>query len=306
MILDFAGNNIIKELAKRPYWTVNIDNKKPLDIKEFQRSGKIRGACDDSCLTDLSSLLTTLNVIPKQLVYSLDAARDNIAILDIEKTCPDDIKNKLLDLPFLYGDISMSGRGYHMAFPCPALDDITIKKVVMKEEHSYYEILLRHYVTFTENTIFPRYTAENAPLQFQQIWDKVYATQKNIVKADLNIDINANTTPDFPMYESLKSAVLRHFRSRFDKTPTDYGNDMSRYEFAVISSIRYSLNFLIQMPIYRRHEISTKDQILTVYNAAIEIIPYREKHKEIRQGMPMLLYQTYNNFASSINTDNNK
>lgn len=300
MIQDFISNPVIQYLAQKPYWTVNIDGKKPLDIKAYDADKTIRGAQNESCLTDLNDLLRIVNAIPKQFVYSLNAKRDNIVVLDVEKTCPDDIKAKMLLLPFLYGDISMSGKGYHLVFPCPPLDETTINKVVMKEEHGYYEILIQsHYVTFTNNTIFPQYTAANAPFQFQEIWDELKAQQRIATKNIIDIDPE-NTKLDFPQYNVLKDAIKRNFKSRFKKKPEDFGGDMSRYEFAVIGSVKVSMNLMLDLPFFSRTvKLDDTQKIMLVYNTVTELLEHRAKHDQIRDGKPLLLYQTYNSFVTN-------
>lgn len=298
MLQDFLGNQVIRYLSKKSYWTVNVDNKKPLDIVGYEQTGIIAGARNESCLTDLSSLIQTVGAVPAQFVYHLNAVRDKIVVLDIEKTCPEDLKDTLLNLPFIYGDISVSGKGCHLIFPCPELDEITSNKIVMKDPNGYFEVLLNHYVTFTSYTLFPRYTKTNAPIQFWQVWDGLRQIQKNIVKKNLDIEFN-DMKLDFPYYNELKAAVIGNFRKRFNKTPSDFGNDMSRYEFAVIGSVRYALSFMLNMPIFsRRIKLDEREKILFVYKIVSEILLYREKHSELRNGKPLLLYQTYNSFAS--------
>lgn len=298
MVQDFFNNHAIRYLAPKPYWTVNIDNKKPLDIVAYDKSKIIRGARDDNCLTTLSDLLRIIGAIPKQYVYKLDAVRDKIVILDIEKTCPDDIKAELLKSPFIYGDISMSGNGFHLVFPCPALDQITANKTVMREEHGYYEILINHNVTFTNNTIFAQYNTTNAPTQFQQIWDDVKASQRVATKNDFDMDIDS-VNLDFPQYNMLKDAIIRNFKQRFKKTPDDFFGDMSRYEFAVIGSVRVSTDRMLDMPIFaKKISLDQTQKIVLVYKIVEEILEPRAKHAEKRDGKPMLLYQTYNSFVT--------
>ena len=303
MIQDFIANPVIKQLAKKPYWTVNIDNKKPLDIIEYKNTGNIRGAKTENCLTRLSDVFTILNAIPAQFTYSLDAVRDNYVILDIEKKCPDDIKETLLKLPFLYGDISMSGQGFHLILPCPPLDEITMNKVAMKEEHGYYEILIHHYVTFTNNTIFSQYTEATSPVKFIDIWNELRTSQKNAMKKEYDVEIT-ETQLDFPLYPVFKDAVTRNFLQRFKKTPADFNQDMSRYEFAVIGSIRYSLSIMLQIPMFSRQiKLDENQEIAVVYDIAKDVIQHRTKHEEIRDGKSMLLYQVINSFATTYNKD---
>lgn len=303
MIQDFIDNSVIRYLAPKPYWTVNIDGKKPLDIVEYDRTKTIKGAKSEQCLTTLSELLRIVDAVPRQFVYSLNAERDRIVVLDIEKTCPDDIKETLLKLPFIYGDISMSGKGIHLVFPCPALDEVTINKVAMKEEHGYYEILIHHYVSFTHFTIFPQYTTENAPIQFQEIWDELRCSQKNIVKKEYDQDID-DVDLNYPQYEALKKAIIRHFNTCFRKKPIDYHNDMSRYEFAVIGFVRCSLLRMMDTHVFSKYgKLNEMQQIATVYHIVTEILPHREKHEETRDGKPMLLYQVFNSFATTEKTN---
>lgn len=299
MIQDFINNDVIRQLAVKPYWTVNIDGKKPLDIVAYDTANIIRGATNENCLTDLNNLLRIVNAVPQQFVYSLNAVRDSFVVLDIEKTCPDEIKDRLLDLPFLYGDISMSGKGCHLVFPCPPLDEITVNKTVLKEEHGYYEILIHHFVTFTNFTMMPRYDAANAPIQFQQIWDELRENAKIATKTAIDIDID-NVDLDFPQYDVVKSAIIRNFKQRFRKTPEDYGNDMSRYEFAVIGSVRVSTNLILDVPMFaRKIKLDDVQKIMLVYRIVTELLEPREKHNETRDGKPMLLYQTYNSFVTT-------
>lgn len=298
MIQDFIDNPTIRYLAAKPYWTVNVEKKKPLDIKEFERTGLIIGAKNEKCLTTLSDLLRIIDVIPKQFVYSLNAARDNVVVLDIEKTCPDDIKTELLKLPFLYGDISMSGLGCHLVLPCPPLDEITQQKVVLKEDHGYYEILIHHYVTFTNNTLFARYDESTSPISFQKIWDELKASKKNAVKQEIEFD-ESQISLDFPQYNSLKDIITRNFLARFRKTPEDFNNDMSRYEFAVIGSVRYSTELMLSVPMYARLNLDDSQKIMLVYKIVQELLEPREKHNEKRDGKPMLLYQVYNSFTTT-------
>lgn len=303
MIQDFINNDVICQLAVKPYWTVNIDGKKPLDIVAYDTMKVIRGAQNESCLTDLNNLLRIVNAIPQQFVYSLNAPRDGFVVLDIEKTCPDEIKDRLLDLPFLYGDISMSGKGCHLVFPCPPLDEVTINKVAMKEEHGYYEVLIHHFVTFTNFTMLPRYDASNAPIQFQQIWDELKSTQRLATKTEMEFDIDS-VKLDFPQYDILKDAIIRNFKQRFRKRPDDYGGDMSRYEFAVIGSVRVSTNLILDVPVFaRKIKLDEMQKIMLVYQIVTEILEPREKHNEIRDGKPMLLYQTCNSFVTNYQSE---
>lgn len=306
MLDNFSKSPIMLELAKKPYWTINEkESKKPIDIWHLYKTGEIRGAYDETALTTLPNLFKLLGGIPDNFVYSLDAIRDNIVVLDVEKTCPEDLKSKLIQTAFLYGDISVSGKGIHLVFPCPALDEVTESKVAMKEENGNYEILLKHYVTFTKNGFLPIYDNENAPVKFQNIWNDLAEKQKLFTKQVINFDID-DIDMDFPEYDELFNATVKNYLNHFSKKPEDYNNDMSRFEFAVIGKIRLGLIYLLDLPKFSKLNLTENQQIMIVYRAAEEILPHRAKHEQVRNGKPMLLYQTCNSFATrKDNPDNN-
>lgn len=296
MFDDFLNNPVIQNLAQKPYWTINVDGKKPLDIVEFSKTGTIRGAFDDKCLVTLSDLISILNGVPQQLTYKLDAVRDNFVVLDIEKTCPDAVKSYFLTLPFLYGDISLSGKGYHMVFPCPELDEITSKKLAMQEPHKYYELLLAHFVTFMPgNMITPQFSPQ--PASFEYLWQTLRDIQKSFAREELQFNAD-DIKLDFPEYEKLKTAVKRSFENRFRKTPATYNDDMSRYEFAVIGALRLHLLTQLDLPAFNHLKLDVTQQIMIVYQITTEIVSYRAKHDTMRNGKPFLLYQTYNSFVT--------
>lgn len=300
----FFVHPVIQKLAQNPFWTVNIEGKKPLDIKEYARTKRscahICGAVDKNSLTTLPNVYDILEAVPKQVVYQLDAQRDGYIVLDIEKKCPDAIKKQLLTLPFVYGEVSMSGEGYHLVFPCPVFNEIVANKIVLKEEHGYYEILLQHYVSFTYQMIDPIYADNNASITFQTIWDELCLQAKNTTKRELNTDIES-VDLNFPCYNDLKNAVIRNFKSRFFKTPADFCNDMSRYEYAVIGSVRYSLNYMADFfKLTHGLVLDEIQKIALTYDIITDIIPYRPKHDEVRDGKPMLLYQVFNSFATTV------
>src|SRR5699024_2889070 len=86
----------------------------------------------------------------------LNALVDRVAVLDIEKTCPDELKEALCRLPALYRERSMSGQGVHLVLPLPdSFEDFrdAAAKRVVKGPHGWYEILLGHYVTFTRDVL---------------------------------------------------------------------------------------------------------------------------------------------------------
>ena len=297
--MNFFDNPIIKQLAHNPRWTVNIDGKCPLDILTLKNTGRICGAASEERLVTLPDLLDIMGIMqamPERFTYFLDAERDRIAVLDIEKHCPEDIKNELLNLDFLYGDISASGKGYHLAFICPELDEITRNKIKMQHKDKHYEILLHHYVTFTQNLIFP--TATPAKITFRDVWDELVKEQK--IAAENAVNINISARPEFSkrLHKKLFAEIMRALQNRFLKTPADYNNDMSRYEFGVIGIARTYLEQMLSFTTFANLEMDDNDKIWMVYDAVSEFLPHRDKHDAKRDGQPFLFYLVCKSFTT--------
>lgn len=295
-------NPYIQQLADKPFWTVNIHGKMPMDFKGFLTDQQIRGAKDKSCLVSMTQILNYFMSLPtpatpEQFVYSLDCMRDNVVILDIESKCPEDIKRRLMtELPYVYGDISMSGNGAHLMFPCPPLDELTSKKIVMKEEHGWYEILLQHYCSFTLSTLPPSNLDTNDQTAFLKLWDELREQQKLFEKKDVDVTLQR---PDLSFKEcrQLKADILARFRSTFKKTLEDYNNDNSRYEFGVISSLKFAQLNILGYPQYAKLDLSENQRIWIIYELLPKILEPRPKHEETRDGMPWLLWRVCNCFA---------
>ena len=300
--MTFFDNPVIQKLAYNPRWTINVDGKMPLNIQALKTQGQIFGATGEHCLTTLSDLLTvfaTHNTTPTQFTYFLDARRDGIVILDIEPSCDDNLKHDFLNLDFLYGDISASGRGYHLAFPCPPLDDITSVKKVMKHPEKSYEILLCHYVTFTKNIILP--TATPSTTNFQAIWNELAAMQK--VSKTLNISVTVNPQIERQgKHKLLHEKLTEAFQRRFVKKPVDYNNDMSRYEFGAIGSVRMYLEQLLKYSLFEGVTLDESEKIRLVYDVLVDNLPHRDKHDEFRSGQPFLFYQVCKSFETTYET----
>lgn len=297
---DFINNIAVKQLASRPFWTINKD-KMPVDFNVFKTQGRVFGATGSGSLTTLHDILDffmSMNtpVLPSSFVYSLDCKRDGVVILDIESKCPENIKQKFLStLPCCYADISMSGKGAHMMFPCPALDEITQKKTVMKEEHGYYEILLSHYCSFTLNTINVQHGRWKNQSEFLKIWNDLKSKQKIYTVNNINFDKNFRI--DKNRISPVITAVASNMKCKVLKSPEDYKNDYSRYEFGIIGSVKNSLAFVSSIPVIDRLNLTFEEKLYITYLVAKDIIPYRPKHDEIRDDMPWLMYLAYKSYT---------
>lgn len=295
--IKFCDHPFIASIADRKHWTMSCrltdkngkttkGNKAPIDMYMLKYRQTVQGAKfqdERSCvsLDELSQIV----LAPPNCAYFLDALTDNFVVLDIEPSCPDTIKKKLLQLDYIYGEISMSKKGYHLVFPLPdCINEYpnAIQKIVFKEKHGYYEILLNHWVTFTRNML-PDATGNN---KFELLFRKMASEQKQTVHTDVDFET------DEPSDIKNKDTILDILKcQKYNKTPEDFFNDMSKYEFGYISFLYTKLKQILAVSsIKNSHDYTESEKIWLLYYGAKAMIPYREKHEEQRNKMPWLLY----------------
>lgn len=285
---SFYNHPFIKSIASHKKWSVSDKNKRPIDIINYMTFNKISGAqtTDENSLVDLNTLC---EVIPNAAnhAYHMDVMIDDFVILDIEPTCPEDLRNELLKLPYIYGEYSLSGKGIHLIFPTPEnfYDyPVATKKVALKEEHGWYEILLNHWVTFTRNMIEPA-TGDKS---FEQIYAELAIEQKEVNRSEIDVD---DLAPESPPKEDMILHTLFNTRS-YKKTPNDFYGDYSKYEYGHMGYLNYRLKLVLDTHTVRntKHVYTPNERAWLLYTVAREQIPHREKHRETRDGLPWLLY----------------
>lgn len=292
---EFYDNPIVNAIADIPRWTVSDSDKMPINTRELMTTGRLWGAhaISDECLVTLDELTGFLPTAANNAFY-LRAQTDGFLVLDIEKTCPPEIARKMLSIPSLYGELSMSGKGYHLVLPLPANFwdfPIATGKKVLKEAHGYYEILLDHWVTFTRSPIpggrLP--DIDYAP----GAWENLYAElAKDAVEAPVaDFDFTAER-PDIPRIDTILDLMTRR---GLEKALEDFRGDFSRYEFSTLGVLYNRLG-----PILIAIADAVPDAVFDasakswlIYEAATRLLPYRDKHEEIRNGMPLLLNAAY-------------
>lgn len=317
---DFCSHPFILFIAPNKKWTVSTKDKVPLDMFMWKYHGRICGAKfhDDASLVSLSELIGLLGQ-PANYAYWLDSVDDGFVVVDIEPACPENIKNKLLRLPYVYGERSMSGKGYHLVVPittefddCPEL----LTKPAIKEKHKWYEILTNHFVTFTGNIIQPAY--DNASLKSLIDYLKPMQTISN--RSDFHFEDLADVA-SIPGENSIVSQLM----DVEPKTLESFYGDISRYEFAyacklysktqtVINSIqtqhkhfselnenqRHLLGYDERIP---NHEYTLNEKAYFIYLVLSEKLEHRLKHETFRQNLPWLLYLAQEAIAKSITSE---
>lgn len=289
---DFYENKAIKQIANTPQWTVSTKDKIPINAKKvIDSNGTVFDNCYNS-YTDCVTLYEITNAIPnsRNVTYFLDTLRDKIVVLDIEPSCSKALKRKFLNLPYMYAEISMSGKGYHLIFKLPDIikeyPDV-LKQKAMQNKKDGYEILLCHPITFTRNTkgIPPSNNSES----FIKVFEDLAKEQKFIKINKINIE---NLKPDKIILEDYIISLLID-SPLLNKSLEDYNNDVSSYEMAEIAKLIFNFSYLLkhdELLKASNHKYTDNEIAWLVYEALIERIEYREKHDTLRNGMPYLLY----------------
>ena len=292
----------IPSIADNRRWTVSdAKDKKPMDMRRLLFGDtKPCGAKyqDERSLCSLSEIAQRANILLDRPVYShlslpltyyCKAVEAKFCILDIEKTCPDDVRQRLLKMPYLYGERSSSGKGIHLLFPLPKhyLDySAAMQKPTLKEEHRWYEILLNHYSIFTVNMLDPP-SNPNGAESFDELFYELAAQAKEVHAVAVDL---AKSGPN--VAEPIKDALIRNlvtYGKTYKKTPADFHNDMSTYEFGVIGYLYARLKYLTRN---QKDKYTANDKIWLLYEAVKQTLPHRSKHDEIRNGLPYLLSET--------------
>jgi hypothetical protein len=294
MFEAFYGNPVIQRLSYEKRWTISDNNKVPIDMTDLLASNgqAIHGALTrkegHNPFVDLHTLMKNIPNAANN-AYSLDAKTDGILILDIEPKCPKAIAEKLLQLPALYGEFSLSGKGYHLIFPIPKeYEDVYSCCVAVKEEHGYYEFLCNHCITFTRNIIPAGFTpniGQGSYEDFVKVWCEL-ASKVDLTQKDSVVDIMSEE--EDTEWTDYIQKILQSDEKAYKKTPSDFGDDMSRYEHGYTGHVYFVLlNILKRLKVF----YTKSEMIWEVYRATSELIPYRDKHDTIHDRMPWLLYQ---------------
>lgn len=169
------------------------------------------------------------------------------------------------------------------------------QKVVFKEEHGYYEILLNHYVTFTANQIPANISSDNT--EFKKLFESMASQQKYVTKA--SIDIQTLDSVDTKYSQQIIDA-LRNASARYKKKPADFHNDLSRYEFAYMAYLYYAIQRVTAIDIIAKdHAYTDAEKAWFLYTIASNFLPARAKHEETRDNMPWLLYLAFEVIAKN-------
>lgn len=313
---------VINALKNNPLWTVSeIGTKVPLNAQNLIRGiiaprradqGQTHpgGAYDESCLATFDQIYQSTGIL-SNYAYKFNPTRDQLMVLDIESKCPAEIAAALLKMEnILYSEVSSSGAGYHLLLPMPDnfYDFPSVHQhTALKEEHGYYEILLNHFMTFTGNPI-PAHLLEQQTHIPTPSGEELFGFLATHAREKVNTSIALSVDkPLIPFKYRIKKLVDTLVeRKPWTDTLETYHNDNSRYEYNALryiyKKIEWSIDALVARGVIK--DTFTHDgEFYTVhyepehlawltYELATEVYGFitpREKHQELRAGVPLLL-----------------
>lgn len=291
----FYNHPLIAKLSPDERWTANAaltgKGKMPIALDKFIYEQRIAG-CDMHGPPALAALPFIQEHLPtvNHHTYWLENPRTGYMCLDVEPDCPQDLKDRFLRVDYVYGEKSLSGKGYHLWLPYPA--DLMAKypaattKTQIKHPNKWFEFLLdRHFVTFTRNMLPPASGHEDISDVMDALWAAAKTSKVNQI-AGLSLE-----RPQIPEYDRLMH-LLRQATCR--RTLEDCGGDESKYDFTL--GVFYYNRFLDVVggsgDFAHKGYVYTDAEILwVVYDLLSEIRPDRDEEKGPHSGMPWLMFQ---------------
>ncbi len=296
----FVANETIQTLTDKEKWTVVTNQKKPIDMYSLILSGRLEGArWQDECSLVTFSKLYQMFPYATNYTYFLDAITDNIVVLDIEPTCPTEIKNKMLQMDnILYAETSMSGKGIHLVFALPKnilkkYPDSQTKNVFKDKENNYYEILLTHYISFTGNLIeLPEIDKNDTNrMSFETLFETLASEQK--ISKHLSEDAVDHISKPDTIHTEFLLEKLKECGKYYEKRTDVNKSDGSAYEFGFGCHLYRQVYQLLQISYIKDLHAYKKEELAWfIYTVMETSIPFRPKHEEVRNGLPWLLYLT--------------
>ncbi|PAE87769.1 hypothetical protein [Shouchella clausii] len=328
--LTFIQNPLIRHLADDPYWTVSDDNKRPVNARLLLDTGKVYNVKFDRewPLVTLLDLDADPNLQAVNRAYRLRARENRVIAIDIEPNAPEHMKQEALEFPAHFTELSKNG-GIHLLIRVPddlinqenqyMFDELSVfKEPVPKPEDptekprgAYFEVLFNdHFVTFTKRMLIDKpcvdYNqnpeAKNKLAHFlegivqmdkQRKKDRELAKQYRI--GIMKSIINEEKEKAIESFISIKPFEEAKEQAE-SRNVSDFGGDSSRYEMSVANGLAFHtirLHKLAKDTLSFKQvaeALTEQDLAYAIYMLLKEIVPYREKHDETRDGLPWLLF----------------
>lgn len=257
-------------------------DKRPMSLASIERvfhgeEDKIRGLQSSEAYTldDVKRFVAKYGVKNPLYAYHVNAYVTNIAVLDIESTCPDNIKENLCSIPTPYMETSMSGKGIHSLIVIPNAYMCEFPQLTERERLIYpdhiFELLLSHWVTFTGN-------------QLQQIPTQNPMSVKSLISEMCKyvaLKEETTTTCDFVNIPDIDdvteaSAILTYLMTK--KIIPPQTDDISQREFITCQRYYNALEWFL----YMQHiSLTPQEKVAVIKYIAEQKLEWRQKHEKI-------------------------
>lgn len=331
----FKQNPLIQKLATDENWTLSNVDKLPINAREFLSTGYIYAVRFDQSenpLVTLNELDANPNLQAVNRAYRLKARKNRVIAIDVEPDAPLEMKQQALDMPAHYTELSTNG-GVHLLIEVPEdlitdrnrylFQDISvIKEPLSKEEiaqrHPYYEVMFNdHFITFTKrmHPTKPCVDYNQNPKAKEQLraflenlvlLDEKRQQERELAKK-YRVEFEKNAITDekreliqrFIEMKGIQQGVQKAQEKRCDS----FNGDESAYEMSVANTLAY---YVLKIHSMSKNTQSFRDLadalgeqelIYTIYLLSKDVLPYRPKHDEDRNGLPWLLYTAQQAYA---------
>lgn len=305
------------KLKEIPRWCVS-KNKIPLDIFALKKNLEW-GASDKRSHSSYGTYQEAAEIGAKKgnlpTTLYVDTAQQSIYVIDIEKTCPAEIRQQILLAlhdSIIYVERSLSGKGYHLIIDMPSQNSLPTAKY-----KKWFEILTNHHCTFTMDeidikTAFYEHIDTNEFItDDDNDVDLLNALKTSISPYDFYnligsdaVKLNLTENSTFEEYKKVAATFDNRHADLFglmcdmdyNKTvDSDFHGDYSSYEFGYASKLHYLLKRLSQDMIdadcnHYTIDMTKEQSVMLVYMVLKQMMAPRDKHKEYRNGLPWLLY----------------
>lgn len=276
-----------------------------------------------SCYVDYAAASAVAASTGMALTLWVDSAAQGIYMLDVEKTCPAEIRRAILLAlhdEVLYLETSLSGKGFHLMVRLGSPEELRTAKY-----KKWFEALSLHHCAFTGNRIsfadaYAMEVPENQPLDDDdRDRDLMGAMSRPLTGKDFYDLIGGGAAVKIVQSGELGEykAAVAGFDGRhadlfnilcdmvYEKTvDKDFHNDCSSWEFGYASKLHYLLQRTARAVMasdgtYYSVDLTKQEAVMLVYMVLKQNVPPREKHKEYRNGLPWLLYTSQNVYAKT-------
>lgn len=332
----FEDHAIIKRMKEDKKWTVSDKKKRPIDILHFHETGDIQMAEEDEITGIPLATLPFIDAIDDldfvNRTYRLNARNNRIICIDVEPYADNELKSAIYNSPVSYIELSQNG-GLHALIQVPEtfitdenrylFDELSVfKEPTLKENGEdvrtgRYEILLNdHYTTFTKRimriiTEEPDYNEPKNKAWLEQFLQNIVNMDKERQKTreqirKIQIEGIESQLSDEQKNRIKKISMLPAFdeiKEELELKINNNATDLSEMEMYIANSaMGYTINTIKRAKATRSYgklasRMTEIEIVYIVYNMLQDVLPYREKHEEFRQGVTWLLYTAKKAYA---------